>query len=80
MTYHIPEWSRAIGPCLLIGRQPHGLWVVKDERNLCGGFFTNQADAIRFAMAERERRPQSLVLLPDGVECDPPLGGSPEAN
>jgi hypothetical protein len=60
--------------CLLIGRDRAGHWVVKDARSLCGGLFANRTEAIRFAMYECQRRPQSVIMLPDGLELDGPLG------
>jgi len=41
-----------------------------DGRRLCGGVFENRTDAIRFAMVECQRRPQSVIMLPDGLELD----------
>ncbi len=73
----IQQDMRAAGPaclsCLFIGRDRSGHWVVKDARSLCGGWFTNRTEAIRFAMLERQRRPQSVIMLPDGLELDGPL-------
>ena len=67
--------------CLFIGRYRAGHWVVKDARSLCGGLFANRTEAIRFAMYECQRRPQSVIMLPDGLELDEPLdehhAGSP---
>ena len=67
--------------CLFIGRDRAGCWVVKDARSLCGGLFANRTEAIRFAMYECQRRPQSVIMLPDGLELDEPLdehhAGSP---
>ena len=59
--------------CLFIGRDRAGHWVVKDARSLCGGLFANRTEAIRFAMYECQRRPQSVIMLPDGLELDEPL-------
>ena len=59
--------------CLFIGRDRSGHWVVKDAGSLCGGLFTNRTEAIRFAMVERQRRPQSVIMLPDGLELAGPL-------
>ena len=67
--------------CLFIGQDRAGCWVVKDARSLCGGLFANRTEAIRFAMYECQRRPQSVIMLPDGLELDGPLdeqrGGEP---
>ncbi len=63
--------------CLLIGQDHDGHWVVKDARSLCGGLFANRTEAIRFAMYECQRRPQSVIMLPDGLEFDGPLAEDP---
>ena len=57
---------------LSIGQDRAGHWVVKDAQSLCGGLFANRTEAIRFAMYECQRRPQS-VIMPDGLELDGPL-------
>ena len=59
--------------CLFIGRVGAAAGLVKDARSLCGGLFTNRTEAIRFAMVECQRRPQSVIMLPDGLELDGPL-------
>ena len=63
--------------CLYIGQDRSGHWVVKDARSLCGGLFANRTEAIRFAMYECQRRPQSVIMLPDGLELDGPLAEDP---
>ena len=60
----------AVGPGLFIGRDRCGRWVVKDARSMCGGLFADRTAAIRFAMYECQRRPQSVIMLPDGLELD----------
>jgi hypothetical protein len=61
---------------LFIGLDRSGHWVVKDARSLCSGLFTNRTEAIRFAMYECQRRPQSVIMLPNGLELDGPLDES----
>jgi hypothetical protein len=65
--------SAAKSSCLFIGQDRGGHWVVKDAQNLCGGLFANRNEAIRFAMYECQRRPQSVIMLPDGLDFDGPL-------
>jgi len=60
----------AVGSCLFIGQDHCGRWVVRDAQSLCGGLFANRTEAIRFAMYECQRRPQSVIMLPDGLELD----------
>ena len=65
--------SAANCSCLFIGQDRGGHWVVKDAQSLCGGLFANRNEAIRFAMYECQRRPQSVIMLPDGLELDGPV-------
>ena len=65
--------SAATYSCLFIGQDRKGHWIVKDAQSLCGGLFANRTEAIRFAMYECQRRPQSVIMLPDGLELDGPL-------
>lgn len=58
------------GSCLYIGQNHCGHWVVSDARRSCGGLFANQTEAIRFAMYECQRHPQSVIMLPNGLELD----------
>src|SRR3984885_4812310 len=58
------------GPRLFIGQDRCGRWVVRDARSMCGGVLSNRTAAIRFATYECQRRPQSVIMLPDGLELD----------
>ncbi len=49
--------ASAAGSCLYVGQDRFGRWVVRDADCRCGGLFTNQTEAIRFAMYECQRRP-----------------------
>ena len=71
--HHIEATSATNYSCLFIGQDRAGSWVVKDAQSLCGGLFANRAEAIRFAMYECQRRPQSVIMLPNGLELDGPL-------
>ena len=74
---HIKAASAANYSCLFIGQDRKGHWIVKDAQSLCGGLFANRTEAIRFAMYECQRRPQSVIMLPDGLELDGPLHEDP---
>ena len=60
--------ASAVGSCLFIGQDRCGRWVVRDAQSLCGGLFANRTEAIQFAMYECQRRPQSVIMLPGGLE------------
>jgi hypothetical protein len=53
-----------------IGRDGRGSWVVQDQRGLCGGLFTDRAEALRFALFENGNRPQAVVMVPGTLELN----------
>ncbi len=59
-----------LGSCLFIGQDRSGSWVVKDARSAIGRRFAERSEAIRFAMYECQRRPQSVIMLPGGLELE----------
>jgi hypothetical protein len=62
--------ASAIGLILYVGQDHLGRWVVRDAQCRCGGLFANQTEAVRFAMYECQRRPQAVVMAPNGLELD----------
>ena len=57
-------------PCRLIGQDRLGRWVVRDTRRLRSRIFVERAEAIRFAMFESMRSPQSVIMMPYGLDSD----------
>jgi hypothetical protein len=53
-------------PCLRIGQDDCGQWIVFDRRGHRGGPFANSKDAIHFAMFESGQRPQAVIMGPCG--------------
>jgi hypothetical protein len=70
MIHQDIKGASAVGPGLFIGQDRCGRWVVKDTQSRRGEQFADRSAAIRFAMYECQRRPQSVVMLPDGLELD----------
>ena len=60
-----------------IGTDSRGKWVVRDQAGLCGGFFINHSEALRFAMLENGRRPRAVVMVPGILEFS--IGGPAKA-
>ena len=56
-----------------IGTDSRGNWVVRDQAGLCGGFFINHSEALRFAMLENGRRPWAVIMVPGILEFS--IGG-----
>ncbi len=55
---------------LVVGQDRRGRWVVQDRLGLCGGWFVNRAEAIRYAMFETGVAPRAVLLAPGVVEAD----------
>ena len=60
-------------PRMIVGQDCHGRWVVRDRLGLCGGWFVDRAEAIRYAMFETGGAPRAVLLVPGVVESDVPL-------
>jgi hypothetical protein len=55
---------------LLVGRNGRGNWVVQDPRGLCGGFFRDRTEALKFARAEKGDKAQAVIIVPGVPELD----------
>ena len=65
-------------PCLRIGQDDWGRWIVLDRLGHRGGQFANPKDAIHFAMFESEQRPQAVIMRPRGI--GPEMEGATDAS
>jgi len=74
-----PPSMRSSSPSRLfrVGKDSHGNWVAQDQSGLCGGLFTNRADALKFAMFENGHRPQAVIMVPGVLELD--MSARPQA-
>jgi len=64
------EIKVATDACLFMGQDRCGRRVVRDGRGMCGARFSDRAVAIRFAMYSSQSRPESVIVLPEGLELD----------
>jgi hypothetical protein len=62
---------------VLIGRNSRGQWIAREQNGLYGGLFVSRAHAIKYALSENGRHPESIVELSRSIELDP--GGRPNA-
>ncbi len=51
-------------PSLTVGRDGDNHWVVVEAHGLCGGIFTNEEAAMRFAREESRGRPGAVRVAP----------------
>jgi hypothetical protein len=55
---------------LLVGRNRHGDWVVRDRNGLHGKRFVNRGEALKYAMLPDAGRPRAVIMVPRALELD----------
>lgn len=65
-----PPLRSAAQADLLIGKDSHGHWVVKDRHGLRGGIFVNHAQALKYALSEVGHRMQAIAMATGCLEMD----------
>ena len=58
---------------VFIGRNSRGDWVAQEQNGLYGGLFVNRAQAVKYALFENGRHPETIVELSREIELD--MGG-----
>jgi hypothetical protein len=57
-------------PCLLVGRNSRGHWIVRDRSSRQGGLFVSLAAAQRYARLQTIRDDATIVMVPGCLELD----------
>jgi hypothetical protein len=65
-----PSCSPSAPTLVFIGRNGNGQWVAQEQNGLYGGLFVNRAEAIKYALFENGRHPETLVELSREIELD----------
>lgn len=52
--------SKQEPPSFIVGRDGENHWIVVETHGLCGGIFTNEAAAMRYAREESRGRPGAV--------------------
>jgi len=65
-----PSCSSAVANVVLIGRNRRGSWIVREQNGLFGGLFVNRAEAIKYALFENGRHPETIIELASEIELD----------
>ncbi|MET3840312.1 hypothetical protein ABIE49_002390 [Bradyrhizobium sp. OAE829] len=60
---------------VFIGRNRRGQWVAQEQNGLYGGLFVSRAQAVKYALFENGRHPESIVELAREIELD--MGEAP---
>lgn len=65
-----PSCSTDAFPLVFIGRNHKGQWVAQEQNGLYGGLFVNRSQAIKYALGENGRHPETIVEVAREIELD----------
>jgi hypothetical protein len=65
-----PPSCSSASTIVFIGRNSRGNWVAQEQNGLYGGLFVNRAQAVRYALLENGRHPETIVELKRAIELD----------
>ena len=55
---------------VFIGKNKCGQWVAQEQSGLYGGLFVSRAQAVKYALFENGRHPETIVELSREIELD----------
>jgi hypothetical protein len=65
-----PPSCESSAALVFIGRNSNGQWVAQEQNGLFGGLFVDRAQAIKYALFENDRHPETIVELSRTIELD----------
>jgi hypothetical protein len=65
-----PPSCSSLSNIVFIGRNRSGQWVAQEQNGLFGGLFVNRAQAVKYALSENGRHPETIVELSHQLELD----------
>jgi hypothetical protein len=68
-----PPSCSSTSTIVFIGKNSRGNWVAQEQNGLYGGLFVNRAQAVKYALFENGRHPETIVELSREIELD--MGG-----
>jgi hypothetical protein len=69
-----PPSCSSASTIVFIGKNSRGNWVAQEQNGLYGGLFVNRAQAVKYALFENGRHPETIVELQREIELD--MGGA----
>jgi hypothetical protein len=73
-----PPSCSSASTIVFIGKNRRGNWVAQEQSGLYGGLFVNRAEALKYALFENGRHPETIVELSREIELD--MGGQLRAS
>jgi len=71
-----PPSCSAASAIVFIGRNSRGKWVAQEQNGLYGGLFVSRKEAVKYALFENGRHPETIVDVRE-IELD--MGGYPSS-
>jgi hypothetical protein len=65
-----PPSCHSASTIVFIGKNSNGQWVVRQQHGLYGGLFVSHVAAIRYALFENGRHPETIVELSRPLELN----------
>lgn len=65
-----PPSCNSASTITFIGKNSRGNWVAQEQHGLYGGLFVNRAQALKYALFENGRHPETIVELAREIELD----------
>jgi hypothetical protein len=65
-----PPSCSSASTIVFIGRNSRGHWIAQEQNGLYGGLFVNRAQAVKYALFENGRHPETIVELSREIELD----------
>jgi hypothetical protein len=65
-----PPSCSSASTIVFIGKNSRGHWVAQEQNGLYGGLFVNRAQAIKYALFENDRHPETIIELQREIELD----------
>jgi hypothetical protein len=66
-----PPSCSSASAIVFIGKNRRGNWVAQQQNGLYGGLFVNRAQAVKYALFENGRHPETIVELSREIELEP---------
>ena len=65
-----PPSCSSLSTVVFIGRNRRGQWVAQEQNGLYGGLFVSRAQAIKYALFENGRHPETIIELSGEIELE----------
>lgn len=65
-----PPSCSSASAIVFIGKNSRGKWVAKEQNGLFGGLFVSRKEAVKYALFENGRHPETIVEVSREIEID----------